>query len=148
MRQQVQVVYKWVYLFLAVDVRRELLVWSWIDSMRSEVIAVAVDDLKRRTDIKALVWEGVRGHRGETVRNVGMLTIVQPAFSPELDPVERVFEEVRRWVEGCLYESIEEKVEAVEAYLSESWALIRIECVRSSPGTGWETPCEIFLHLL
>ena len=118
-RQRVQVVYKWVYLFLAVDVRRGMLVWSWIDSMRSEDIAVAVDDLKCHTDLEALVWDGARGHRGETVRGVGMSTIVQPAYSPELNPVERVFEEVRRWVEGRIYESIEEKVEAVEAYLSE-----------------------------
>ena len=36
---------------------------------------------------------------------------------PELNPAERVFEEVRRWVEGKVYESIEEKMEAVNAYL-------------------------------
>ena len=118
-RQRVQVVYKWVYLFLAVDVRRGRLVWSWIDSMRSVAIAEAVNNLKCHTDMEALVWDGARGHRGETVRSVGMSTIVQPAYSPELNPVERVFEEVRRWVEGCVYESIEEKAEAVEAYLSE-----------------------------
>ena len=87
--------------------------------MRSEDIAGAVDDLKRRTDIEALVWDGARGHRGEAVRNVGLSTIIQPAYSPELNPVERVFQEVRRWVEGKVYGSIEEKMEAVEAYLSE-----------------------------
>ena len=46
-----------------------------------------------------------------------MTTVVQPAYSPELNPAERVFEEVRRWVEGRVYGSIEEKVEAVNAYL-------------------------------
>ena len=30
---------------------------------------------------------------------------------------ERVFQEVRRWVEGRVYGSIEEKVEAMNAYL-------------------------------
>ena len=35
--------------------------------------------------------------------------VAQPAYSPELNPAERVFEEVRRWVEGRVYESIEEK---------------------------------------
>ena len=49
----------------------------------------------------------------------GAVTIIQPAYSPELNPVERVFEEVRRWVEGTVYGSIEEKMDAVEAYLSE-----------------------------
>ena len=87
--------------------------------MRSDDIAVAVKELKHHSDMKALVWDGARGHRGEKVRNVGLATIIQPAYSPELNPVERVFEEVRRWVEGKVYGSIEEKMEAVEAYLSE-----------------------------
>ncbi len=34
--QRVQMVYRWAYLFLVVDVRRGRLLWGWIDSMRSE----------------------------------------------------------------------------------------------------------------
>ena len=37
-------------------------------------------------------------HRSRLVDVVGLPTIVQPAYSPELNPAERVFEEV--WVEG------------------------------------------------
>ena len=114
--QRVQMVYKWTYLFLVVDVRRGRLLWSWIDSMRSAAIAAAVDGLKHHSDIEALVWDGARGHRGEMVRSVGLATIIQPPYSPELNPAERVFEEVRRWVEGRTYGSIEEKMEAVDAY--------------------------------
>ena len=88
-------VYKWMYLFLVVDVRRGRLLWSWIDSMRSAAIAVAVDGLKHHSDIEALVWDGARGHRGEMVRSVGLATIVQPPYSPEVNPAERVFQEVR-----------------------------------------------------
>ena len=55
------------------DVQRGRLVWRRIDSRRSEDIAGALDDLKRRTDIEALVWDGARGHRGEKVRNVGLV---------------------------------------------------------------------------
>jgi MoxR-like ATPase len=36
------------------------------------------------------------------------------AYSPERNPVERVFAEVRRWVEGRRYERIEAKKAAVE----------------------------------
>ena len=32
-----------------------------------------------------------------------MKTITLPAYSPELNPAERVFEEVRRWVEARVY---------------------------------------------
>ena len=87
--------------------------------MRSERIAEAVNGLRHGTDVGALVWDGARGHRSRLVDVVGLPTIVQPAYSPELNPAERVFEEVRRWVEGRIYGSIEEKVEAVNAYLRE-----------------------------
>ena len=118
-RQRVQLVYEWVYLFLVVDGRRGRLLWSWIDSMKSERIAAAVNGLKQQTDLGALVWDGARGHHSKLVDSVGLPTIVQPPYSPELNPAERVFEEVRRWVEGKLYRSIEDKVEAVNAYLGE-----------------------------
>ena len=58
--QRVQMVYKWTYLFLVVDVRRGRLLWSWIDSMRSAAIAAAVDGLKHHSDMEALVWDGAR----------------------------------------------------------------------------------------
>lgn len=117
--QRVQMVYRWAYLFLVVDVRRGRLLWSWIDSMKSESIAAAVNGLKRHSDIAALVWDGARGHRAELVEDVGLPTIVQPPYSPELNPAERVFQEVRRWVEGRVYGSVEEKMEAVDSYLRE-----------------------------
>ena len=116
-RQRVQTVYEWMYLFCVVDGRRGRLLWSWIDSMRSDRIAAAVNGLKQGTDVGALVWDGARGNRSRLVEAVGLPTVVQAAYSPELNPAERVFEEIRRWVEGRVYESIEEKVEAVNAYL-------------------------------
>ena len=133
-RQRVQTVYEWRYLFCVVDGRRGKLLWSWIDSMKSGRIAEAVNGLKQGTDMEALVWDGARGHRSRLVEVVGLSTVVQPPYSPELNPAERVFEEVRRWVEGRIYGSIEEKVEAVNAYLSE---------LESDPGrvrslAGWD----------
>ena len=42
---------------------------------------------------------------------------IKPSYSPELNPAEGVFAEVRRWVEGRRYERIEAKKAAVEAVL-------------------------------
>ena len=58
-------------------------------------------------------------HRHELVRGVGLPLIGLPPYSPELNPAERVFEEVRRWIEGKVYPSLEDKVAAVEGYLTE-----------------------------
>ena len=131
--QRVQLAYRWMYLFLVVDGRRGRLLWTWIDSMRSEAIASAVRGLRLQTDVGALVWDGARGHRGEKVQTVGLPTIVQPPYSPELNPAERVFEEVRRWVEGRMYRSIEDKMEAVNAYLRE----LESEPARVRSLAGW-----------
>ena len=136
-RQRVQTVYEWTYLFCVVDGRRGKLLWSWIDSMKSERIAAAVNGLKRGTDMEALVWDGARGHRSRLVEAVGLPTVVQPTYSPELNPAERVFEEARRWVEGRVYGSIEEKAEAVNAYLSELES--DPNRVRSLAGWDWIT---------
>ena len=69
------------------------------------------------------------------METVGLPMVAQPAYSPELNPAERVFEEVRRWVEGRGHGSVEEKVEAVNAYLR------RLESdpgrVRSLAGWDW-----------
>ena len=134
-RQRVQTVYEWRYLFCVVDGRRGKLLWNWIDSMKSERIAEAVNGLKYGTDVGALVWDGAAGHRSRLMETAGLPTIVQPAYSPELNPAERVFEEVRRWVEGRVYGSIEEKVEAVNAYLRELESDPRR--VRSLAGWDW-----------
>ena len=66
------------------------------------------------------------------VGEVGLRRIYQPPYSPELNPAERVFEEVRRWVEGRRYESMEAKKAAVEEVLR------RLEAERKvSSLVGW-----------
>jgi transposase len=66
---------------------------------------------------RGMVWDHAAFHKGKVVGEVGLRRIYQPPYSPELNPAERVFEEVRRWVEGRRYESIEAKKAAVEEVL-------------------------------
>ena len=117
-RQPRQLVYEWRYLFLVVDGRKGTLHWTWIDSMKAEMVGAAVNGLKQNTEVAAVVWDGAPSHRGELVRGVGLPLIALPPYSPELNPAERVFEEVRRWTEGKVYPSLEDKVAAVSAYLT------------------------------
>ena len=58
-----------------------------------------------------------RGLLSNLVEQVGLPTVVQSAYSPGLNTAERVFGEVRRWVEGRIYGTIEEKIGAVNSYL-------------------------------
>ncbi len=54
---------------------------------------------------------------------------------PELNPVERVLEELRRAVEGQVYASLEEKVAAVDAELAKLDA--EPDRVRSLTSWNW-----------
>jgi transposase len=67
--------------------------------------------------VKGVVWGHGAFHKAKVVGEVGLRRIYQPPYSPELNPAEGVFEEVRRWVEGCRYERIEAKKAAVEEVL-------------------------------
>ena len=117
--QRLQLVYEWRYLFLVVDGRKGTLHWTWIDSMKAEMVGAAVNGLKQQTEVGAVVWDGAPSHRDRRMRGLGLPLIGLPPYSPDLNPAERVFEEVRRWIEGKVYRSIEDKVEAVEAFLTE-----------------------------
>ena len=115
--QALELRYEWRYLVLAVDGLSGTLWWQWTTSMKSVALAAVVTAWKEAA-LPGLVWDGAGGHRGQPVRDVGLPTVLQPAASPELNPAERVFEEVRRAVEGRTYATLADKVAAVERYLS------------------------------
>lgn len=115
-RQRVQLRRQWRYLALAVDGRQGRLWWCWIANLQGVAIAEAVRAWQAR-GVEAVVWDRASGHRAPAVRQVGMPAVQQPPAAPELQPAERVFEELRRAIEGQVYASLEEKVAAVEREL-------------------------------
>jgi len=59
--------------------------------------------------VQGVVWDHAAFYKGKAVGEVGCPTLLSPA--------ERVFEAVRRWVEGRRYERIEAKKAAGEGVL-------------------------------
>lgn len=74
---------------------------------------------------------------------MGFPLIEQPPYDPELNPVERVFEELRAQIEGIVYPSIEDKMAAVEAVLAEFDA----DPERIKSLTGWHWLRDNLCHL-
>lgn len=116
-RQRVQLRYEWRYLSLAVDGIGGRLWWHWHATMRKEAVTPVVAAWQA-AGIAALVWDGAPSHRARVVRAVGVALVMQPPAAPELNPAERVFQELRRAVEGLVYATLEEKMAAVEAALT------------------------------
>ena len=114
-RQRVQVRYEWVYLLLGVAPRTGELRWRWIERMRQEQIKPVLAEW----GAVSVVWDGAGAHRGKQLAELPIARVALPPYSPELNPAERVFEEIRRRAEGRVYDTLAAKQAAVEAYLDE-----------------------------
>lgn len=115
-RQKVELKYEWRYLSLAVDVIQGKLRWKWTSNMKKETVREVVEEWQGG-GVEALVWDRAPGHGARIVEAVGLPLVKQPPASPELNPAERVFEELRREVEGEVYGTIEKKMAVVEREL-------------------------------
>ena len=128
--QRVQIECRWRYLLLGVDPRTGALRWRWLDRFRQEhlkpVLAEWAPD--------AVVWDGAGAHRGKRLRGLPIARIFLPPYSPELNPAERVLEEVRRRAEGRVYDSLDAKQAEVEACLQE----LAADPERVTRLCGWE----------
>lgn len=141
--QPIQIAYQWRYLFLVVDVRAGRLHWCWLDSMAAEELLAAVGGLQRAELVGALVWDGAPSHRDADVQGLGLPLIGLPGYSPELNPAERVFQELRRVVEGMVYATLDEKVAAVEGALRK----LEADPARVRSLVGWDWIDEAVQHL-
>ena len=118
-RQRLQLKYDWWYLFVAVDGQAGTVSWTWVDSMKATDLVPLMKALHTNAPLDAIVWDGASSHRDDAVRAVGVPLIDLPPYSPELNPAERLFEEVRRHVEGHVYATLADKVAAVNAFLDD-----------------------------
>ena len=100
--------------------------------MKQEAIAAVVSDWQA-AGLGALVWDGASSHRVKVVRATGLPLITLPTAAPELNPAERVFEELHRAVEGRGYPTLEAKLAVVERELT----ALAADPARLRRLTGW-----------
>jgi hypothetical protein len=115
--QPIEIKYEWRYLLLGVALNGTL-AWQWLERFRQGPVAEVVTAWKA-DGTTAIVWDNAPSHKAQLVHDVGVPLIGLPSYSPELNPAERVFEEVRRAIEGEVYGTIERKMAAVESFLTE-----------------------------
>jgi hypothetical protein len=102
-----------------VDGERGTRWWAWQDTMKSDDVLGTVRGIRAYRYVDAVVWDGAPSHRERRVRGLGMPLVELPPYSPELNPAERIFEEIRRFVEGDVYATLADKRAKVEQYLEE-----------------------------
>lgn len=132
-RQRKQIAYRWQYLVLAVAGCRGEVRWTWTTTVRKEALAPVVAAWQA-VGLTAVVWDSSGSHRARTVRDVGLPLIPLPPYAPELNPAERVFEELRRASEGRIYADVDAKQRAAEALLT----ALAADPARVRRLAGWE----------
>lgn len=132
--QKIQITYTYIYLHLVVDGINGTINWIWAENMKQESVVKAVA-AGQKAGIDAFVWDGAPSHRGNAVKALGAILVIQPPYSPELNPAERVFEAIRAEVEGKIYATIADKQEAVENFLKELAAAP--ERIKNLAGWAW-----------
>jgi uncharacterized SAM-binding protein YcdF (DUF218 family) len=113
--QRLQLRYAWAYLLLAVEPRAGTLRWRWLERCRAGPIKAALADWAP----DAVVWDGHGAHTAKALADLPLARVRLPAYSPELNPAARIFEELRRRVEGRTYATVADKQAAAEAHLAE-----------------------------
>jgi transposase len=128
--QNVQIEFAWEYLVLAVNVMTAELTWAWAARMNQAQLL----PIFRRWSPEAVIWDGASAHRAKAMGQLGFVRIALPAYSPELNPAERVFEEIRREIEGEVYPSLRAKQLAIEQLLRQ----VRADQARLRQLIGWD----------
>ncbi|HET7034650.1 MAG TPA: transposase [Thermomicrobiaceae bacterium] len=113
--QRVQIEYRWRYLVLAVAPTTGQLRWQWLERFRQDQLKPVLAEW----DLEAILWDGAGTHRGKQLAELATRRVYLPPYSPELNPVERVFQELRRQVEGRVYDRLDDKQAVVDTALQQ-----------------------------
>lgn len=91
-----------------------------IDGFDSEAAHAFLLALKKQhpNTTVILVWDNAPGHRPQIHREIpGLIVLFLPPYSPELNPAERFFEEMRKATANRIFKSIEEQEQAISEKL-------------------------------
>lgn len=117
--------YEYGYLSVAINPPSGEMVMLILPDMRVESFQAMVEEIGReeRGEL-SLIADGAAAHRSERIKKAEKMKIeVLPAYSPELNPVERFFKEIRKELKNLVlnsYEEVEEEViKIAKGYLND-----------------------------
>jgi transposase len=105
--------YEYLYLYVSIKPFTGELFALFLPRLNKECFALFASERSRYQSGRTLmVADGATAHR---LRHEKIELVKLPAYAPELNPVERFFEELRREMEFCVFETLDQ----AEVYLTE-----------------------------
>jgi transposase len=127
-----QMEFEWGYLWAEIDVvLGEFNVWL-LPEMNGEVLSPVVQQMPERWgDDLGIVWDNSPVHKSVAKSLPGTISCkFLPAYSPELNPVERFFEELRRRIANRIFSSLSELedalVEAMDEFFGDTFKVRKL----------------------
>jgi len=108
-----------------------------LPAMTSDITKIFLLELKKQHPNKevVMVWDNAPCHRRKDLQSIKGLTLINlPSYSPELNPAERYFEEIRRETANRIFESLD-KCEEVIIKAVKKWS--NPEKLKQLIGYGW-----------
>jgi len=127
-----QMEFQWGYLWAEIDVLAgEVNVWLLPEMNGSTLSKVVAKMPEKWGKNVALVWDNAGAHKSAAKHlPAGMKAIFLPAYSPELNPVERFFQELRRKIANRIFSSLQELedalAEAIDEYCHDTGKIRRL----------------------
>lgn len=110
--------YEWLWIYAAVEPLTGQVFWLLLPRLDADCVQLFLDEFAR-TQVQAgnrivLVWDGAPAHRAKKLQVPAGITLINfPAYTPELNPTERLWSPVKEAIVNERQENIaqlEEKV--------------------------------------
>lgn len=101
--------YEWGYVYAAVNPKEGLLQAWFMPDMQQNTFQYFLDDFSKKEKADCLlIIDGAPCHRSKLKLPQHMNIRLLPAYAPELNPVERLFQELRKALSNQIFNSIKD----------------------------------------
>jgi transposase len=123
----VEETYEWLWLYAAVEPETGSCFVLLLPSVDGECFEIFLTELSKSALVEpdarvGVVLDNAPSHRSGQVRwPDGLVPMALPAYSPELNPAEQVFRQLRAWLSNRVFESLDTLSDALGAGLRQFW---------------------------
>lgn len=112
--------YEWLWLYAAVHPHSGEVFWLILPFLNGDCVQLFLDEFAdthlQEDKIIVLLWDGAPAHRTQKLRIPSGLKLINfPAYTPELNPSERLWSQVKEGIANERQESINELEEKIAA---------------------------------
>lgn len=112
--------YEWLWLFAATHPRTGRTFWLVLPRLDASCVQAFLDEFAKEHGREGkrivLVWDGAPAHRANSLNVPERITLISlPAYTPELNPSERVWPLVKEGVANRAHESLDELEQQVSS---------------------------------